>query len=372
MFRDWRHRLWQILHWRTACPASSAEQPRPTELTDKETKLLSMLDGKRADDPSVLAWWCSFAGIDRAKTVAKFRAGGYLTAADYKFRVGKATVPALQDFLKARGLPAGGKKDDLVNRVIENVDEIYCSQHFTTPYWALSPRAVELLDATRAKAADEFNKLIDLWANVGLREAAKTVVGGNAMYQGLMQELSGPLGDKVELLLRKRCAQFPLTNSLPARVLACIHLGSLGGLRAEGIAEDIRPMLPGVTDDQLVSIARIVAGITRTALVRARAEELGIHWYEWSTLDQHVRTAHQLMDKVLVRWADPPTPELLNGKESLGKYHAGESNDCLCEALPLVSLDQVKWPHKVHVRGRIVMMSQAQFTELPGARSRRR
>jgi hypothetical protein len=117
-------------------------------LAEKEIELLSMLDGKRADDPSVLGWWCAMGGIDRAKTVAKLCAGGYLTTADYRFRVRKATAPVLRDFLKARGLPAGGKKDDLVCRIIENVPEADCSQHFTTPYWALSQRAVELLDAT--------------------------------------------------------------------------------------------------------------------------------------------------------------------------------------------------------------------------------
>ncbi len=131
-------------------------------LNDVEIRFLTLLEGKRANDPSVLGWWCALNNIDRAKTINKLYTSNYLTAADYKFRVRKGTVPVLKVFLTRNGLSAKGKKDDLVNRIIENICESKCLEYFTQSYWAFTPKALELLHAEEIKAQEEYRRIVDL------------------------------------------------------------------------------------------------------------------------------------------------------------------------------------------------------------------
>lgn len=131
-------------------------------LSDVEINFLKLLEGKRADDPSVLGWWCSFNSVDRSKIISKLSRNDYLTLADYKFKVKKATMPILKDFLSKKDLSTKGKKDDLVNRTIENVSESECSSYFKQSYWALTAKSVELLLAEEIKAEAEYKKNIEL------------------------------------------------------------------------------------------------------------------------------------------------------------------------------------------------------------------
>jgi hypothetical protein len=132
------------------------------QLSNVEISFLKLLEGKRADDSSVLGWWCAFNNIDGSKIINKLSMNNYLTLADYKFNVRKATIPILKDFLIRHELPIRGKKPDLVNRIIENISEADCLSYFKQSYWALSPKAVELLHAEGIKAEAEYNKNIEL------------------------------------------------------------------------------------------------------------------------------------------------------------------------------------------------------------------
>lgn len=132
------------------------------QLSNVEISLLRLLEGKRADDPTVLRWWCSSKNVDGSKIIKKLTKNNYLTLADYKFNIGKASIPVLKDFLGKRGLPAKGEKIDLVNRIIENISEADCSSYFKQSYWALTVQAVELLRLEQIEAETEYNKNIEL------------------------------------------------------------------------------------------------------------------------------------------------------------------------------------------------------------------
>jgi uncharacterized protein with gpF-like domain len=67
------------------------------------------------------------------------------------------------------------------------------------------------------------------------------------------------------------------------------------------------------------------------------------------------------MDGVLVHWDDPPSPELLIGEKSVGKYNAGDIWNCRCFAQPVIFLDYITFPAKVYCGGRIVTMTRSQF-----------
>ena len=100
-----------------------------------------------------------------------------------------------------------------------------------------------------------------------------------------------------------------------------------------------------------------------TALTQARSEQVGADWYEWLTSeDARVRDSHKKMNGILVAWAQPPSPERLAGEPSgLGPYHAGACPNCRCTSAPMLSIDDVDWPHKVHDGSTVKRMTRAEF-----------
>jgi SPP1 gp7 family putative phage head morphogenesis protein len=195
---------------------------------------------------------------------------------------------------------------------------------------------------------------------------AETV--GNVIYRGLSKEMAGPIGTRVKRLLQDSCKRTPLTVALPAEVIEYIRAESLKGNRAEAIAKGLTVMLPDMPHEQLVSISRTIIGKASTALERARSEDIGIYWYVWETSkDARVRKSHRKMHGVIVPWNSPPSPEELIGEEETeGKYHAGEALECRCLGLPLVSLSEVNWPHRVYHKGQIQRMTRVEFKRLSG------
>lgn len=137
-----------------------------------EIQLLSMLEGKRSDDPNVLGWWCTFHNLDRTRILAKLQRGGYLAPAGYEVAVRKATVPVLKTFLQAHHLSINGKKDELVKRIVENVNQDECRQYFTTGYWAMTPKAIDLIRLEEAKSQTEHRQNVE-FIRAGNYEALK-------------------------------------------------------------------------------------------------------------------------------------------------------------------------------------------------------
>ena len=77
--------------------------------------------------------------------------------------------------------------------------------------------------------------------------------------------------------------------------------------------------------------------ITST-LTQARMQKLGLNAYIWSTSeDSRVRSAHYLLDGVLVFWNDPPTIDNY-------RNHCGRFVNCRCIPLPITSIDDIQFP----------------------------
>jgi hypothetical protein len=124
-----------------------------------------------------------------------------------------------------------------------------------------------------------------------------------------------------------------------------------------------------IAADAALAQANHIANSERAwILERARSEDIDIHWYVWETCkDARVRKSHRKMHGVIVPWNSPPSPEGLIGEEEIeGKYHAGEALECRCLGLPLVSLSEVNWPHRVYHRGQIQRMTRVEFKRLSG------
>jgi SPP1 gp7 family putative phage head morphogenesis protein len=196
------------------------------------------------------------------------------------------------------------------------------------------------------------------------RQAAREGSKGRMIYQALQKELDGPVGGTVYRLIERNAV---LIRSLPLsaaeQATRYIQEETLRGKRHEQISRELLKIFPQMTDSKAALIARTEASKAHTALIQARAEEIGVRWYEWRTSnDARVRKSHDHMDGVICRFDDPPSPEKLIGQQStLGNYNAGEAPNCRCYPKPIIFIDYVTWPHKVYYGGRIVRMSKEEF-----------
>jgi SPP1 gp7 family putative phage head morphogenesis protein len=195
------------------------------------------------------------------------------------------------------------------------------------------------------------------------REAARENGKGRFIYEALKKELNGHIGGAVNEQIQRNAE---IIKSLPLDISKQVtnHIAeeSLKGKRASQIAEEIKEYMPHVTNAKASLIARTETSKTSTALTKARSENLGINWYVWRTSeDSRVRSSHNHMDDILINWNNPPSPEKLIGEKFVGYYHAGNIYNCRCYCEPLVTLNYIKWPHKVYYQNRIQMMSRKQF-----------
>lgn len=199
------------------------------------------------------------------------------------------------------------------------------------------------------------------------RQAAKKATQGRFLYSLLMDEIKQGK-DKVikNQIIENASLIKTLPNYVAQKVVNDIAEASFKGMRAESIEKIIRDK----TDQHARASARLIARTetakTQSALTKVRCEELDLRWYVWRTAQDgnRVRKSHQLMEGVLVAWSNPPSPEALAGEISVGNYHAGNIYNCRCYSEPLLEIDDVKWPHKVHLNGQIQTMSKSEFMKI--------
>lgn len=198
------------------------------------------------------------------------------------------------------------------------------------------------------------------------RAAASVNSRGRTIYEALRKELQGPISGSFHFQV-KRNAEIIKTmpQATASRLTKFIADESLKGRRASDIADDIRARFPVSTESNINLIARTEVSKTSTALTQARAEEMGLAWYIWRTCeDARVRSSHEHMEDVLIRWTDAPSPEKLIGIRSVGNYHAGCVFNCRCYAEPLIGIDDIKFPHKVYYAGSIKSTTRKQFEQI--------
>lgn len=199
------------------------------------------------------------------------------------------------------------------------------------------------------------------------RQAARTNSRGRLIYQALQRELQGPIGADLRFQVERNAA---LIKSLPLDVAKKVNehvlREAMKGTRSSEIAKQIKEFFPEESQARANLIARTEVSKTSTALTRARSHFVGADWYVWRTSeDSRVRSSHEIMDGVIVKWSNPPSPESLDGEtRTYGHYHAGEIFNCRCYAEPVIDLDLIVWPTKVYYGGRIQRMTRKQFEKI--------
>ena len=201
------------------------------------------------------------------------------------------------------------------------------------------------------------------------KEAAGKSMHGRLIYQYLQKEMYGPVGMKAARLIRSNAAlisTFPLSISESVARYAAQEFTK--GRRSENITNDLIEQFPNVAKSRIRLIARTETSKASTALTESRSRSMGLNWYVWRTSkDARVRDSHRLMDRVLVSWDDPASPEALHKeKRTYGAYHPGNIFNCRCYPQPLIRVDDVKWPCKVYRYGSISMMTRNQFIAMSG------
>lgn len=201
------------------------------------------------------------------------------------------------------------------------------------------------------------------------RDAARRNSRGRTIYEALLFEMEKPTGLAVIEQIRRNAEIIKtLPISISRQITEHVKNETLKGRRASEIAFDIQEMFPSSTKAKARLIARTEVSKTQTALTQARAEEIGLEWYVWRTSeDARVRSSHEHMEGVLIKWNNPPSPEKLIGERSVGNYQAGCIFNCRCYPQPLISLEDVTWPHKVYYAGSIKSMTRSQFAQLNGS-----
>lgn len=199
------------------------------------------------------------------------------------------------------------------------------------------------------------------------RKAARTATKSRLIYNSLLREIQEGIQQDIERQIEENAR---LIRTLPTdtanKVVNDISRLAFEGMRASEIAKEISKY----TDKHARASARLIARTevskTSTMLTKARAENLNLNWYVWRTAQdgKRVRPQHRIMEGVLVNWNNPPSPEQLDGLPSVGNYHAGCIWNCRCYAEVLLEIDDVRWPHKVHVGNSIKTMSRAEFEKL--------
>jgi uncharacterized protein with gpF-like domain len=208
------------------------------------------------------------------------------------------------------------------------------------------------------------------------REAAHQSAKGRLISDYINREIKGYTGVEIRAQVMRN-AQIIKTmgHDISREVSRYIEEEMLKGRRASEIMLELKKIIPLGTqvrrgDRILVPnvklIARTEVSKTSTALTRSRSEELGFAWYRWVTeKDERVRDSHQIMDDVLCRWSDPPSPEKLHGdKWVYGHYHAGNIFNCRCYPEPVTNVNLISWPHKVYINGAIRMMTRTEFERM--------
>jgi len=203
------------------------------------------------------------------------------------------------------------------------------------------------------------------------REAALNNTKGKKLYEALLYQVrNSSLESSIATQIQINAGYIrTLPTNIAFKVTEFINSESGKGMRASELAEYIKSVFPEKSKANAALIARTEVSKSQTALTQARAEALGLNWYIWRTSeDSRVRSSHDFMEGVLVRWSDPPNPELLDpdfkGKKTYGKYHAGNIFNCRCFPEPVVDIDDITFPCRVYFNGKIQNMTRNEFLAL--------
>ncbi len=220
------------------------------------------------------------------------------------------------------------------------------------------------------EASDLLAKRMVFWANdrnaKTWREAAAKSQRSRELHRLLQKEMQGATGEAVRRLVKENARYISsLTLDAAQKLVDEVTKAQQAGARPGTVAKMMRSRFPTLIRSRVHLISRTETAKASTVLTQARCEELDVDFYRWVTSeDARVRLSHKKMNDVLVPWSQPPDPEHLVGEKAAGHYHAGSIYNCRCTALPILTLDDIRFPAPVYWAGAIHQMTKQQFRQI--------
>jgi SPP1 gp7 family putative phage head morphogenesis protein len=198
------------------------------------------------------------------------------------------------------------------------------------------------------------------------REAASRSSRAQHLYQLLEAEMQGATGARVHQLVRENAK---LISSLPLEAATMltdeISKAQQSGARPGTVAKMAQKRFPTLLRSRTHLISRTETAKASTALTQARCERLNVEWYQWETShDQRTRASHKNMNGVIVPWNHAPSPEALVGEQSYGTYAPGETFNCRCLVIPILTMADINFPARVYWNSSIKTMTKPQFKQI--------
>lgn len=238
-----------------------------------------------------------------------------------------------------------------VNEQISLLDQLSNSQEFSKLAERAARRMVLQSSVTNAQN----------W-----REAAKKSMRGRIVYQALREELRRKEAFK-NLIEQSASNIKTLPRDISNRIVKKVGILTTQGIRSSDIAKQIAKEIMPYARASSMLIARTQMSKTLTAINQARSESIGIKAYVWHSVGgPRVRDSHKFINNTICFWNEPPSPEELAKipMKQYSNYHPGGIYNCRCYSEPLISVDDVTWPHKVYHHGKVTLMTKKAFTNL--------
>jgi len=174
---------------------------------------------------------------------------------------------------------------------------------------------------------------------------------GKAIAAGIARELSGPLGNRIREIAFQ---DSPFLDIMPEdQVRECAELvlqGYAAGLRADSITEQVSQFCPSLDEETVTLHVRAQVNLSGFARIQAKAENRGQPLYVWKSVrDERSSPDHIAMHGVVCRWEEKPAPDY--GRKP---FHPGCAIGCRCRAQPVLDLEDIQYPARVWVSGKIV------------------
>ena len=281
------------------------------------------------------------------------------------------SIDAPRTFLIAERRKAERKYQRLINRLLKQAEAEIAKLANPSPeliirvltQLASSPRFEQMC----SEAVRQIVTMLAVGQKYTWRSAAAASSQGRLIYQALMKETTGTaLGQSISAIVAENSKLIvTCPHDMALRFSKLARQREFEGVRPDAITKEIMKEAKHLREFEARRIARTESAKASTALVQSRAESLGLDFYIWRTAhDSRVRPQHDKMDGVICRWSDPPNPESMAGERSYGNYHPGGIFNCRCIALPIIALEDINFPAKVHISGHIETIgSLAKFKE---------
>ena len=221
------------------------------------------------------------------------------------------------------------------------------------------------------EAARQMATMLAVGQKADWRAAASASSQGRKIYKLLMEETTNTaVGQTISDIVAENSLLIKtVPRNMAGKVSELARQRRFEGYRPDEIMQEILDQQPHLRDFEARRLARTESAKASTALVQARAEAMNLDFYIWRTAHDgnRVRESHQIMERVVCRWSEPPNPEAMAGTRSYGNYHPGGIFNCRCWAEVIVALEDIAFPIKVHRGGSITSVANLeQFKKFYG------